>query len=159
MPAAIHVDAKCFRRSHIIESDFYIQFLISGQCSRLRSSPRRFVVFYIKSKSLAQHMQSIARRCAMKRFVLTVIVVSLFMSSQLWAGDRNLFGSSKSRHHSSHYTGGMMYSPPSSATTVRESQYKNGRYIGTSNRRMQFQHPGSITKTVVGSTVRSTGPH
>ncbi len=86
----------------------------------------------------------------MRRFVLAVIVVSLFMPSQLWAW--NLFGSSKSKPHSSHYTGRTMYPPPSSATTVRESQFRNGTYIGTSNRRMQFQHRGGITKTIVGST-------
>ena len=91
----------------------------------------------------------------MKRFVLAVMLVSLFMSSQVWAAGWNLFGSSKSKPHSSRYTGRPMYSPPSPATTVKKQQFKNGRYIGNSGT-IQFQHRGDITKTIVGSTVRST---
>lgn len=91
----------------------------------------------------------------MKRFVLAVMLVSVFLSSQLWAGGWNLFGSSKSKPHSSHHTGGTTFLPHSPATTVRQNQFKNGRYIGNSNT-IQFQHRGDITKTVVGSTVRST---
>ncbi|HME44159.1 MAG TPA: hypothetical protein VKF36_13795 [Syntrophorhabdales bacterium] len=91
----------------------------------------------------------------MKRFVLAMSLISLFMSSQLWAGGWNLFGSSKSKHQSSHHTGGTMYLPHSPATTVTQGQFKNGRYIRNSNT-IQFQHRGEITKTITGSTVRST---
>ena len=91
----------------------------------------------------------------MKRFVLAVMFLCLFLSSQLWAGGFNLFGSSKSRHHSSHHTGRTMFAPHIPATTVRQNQFENGRYIRNTNT-IQFQHRGDITKTIVGSTVRST---
>jgi len=91
----------------------------------------------------------------MKWFVLTVMLVSLFLSSQLWAGGSNLFGTSKSKHHSSDHGTGMLYMPQNFAPTIRGRQFNNGRYIRNPNT-TQFQHRGEITKTIVGSTVRST---
>ena len=91
----------------------------------------------------------------MKRFALAMSLISLFLSSQLWAGGWNLFGSSKSKHHSSHPTGTRMYLPHGPAPTVRQNQFKNGRYIPNSST-IQFQHRGETTKTITGSIVRST---
>ena len=92
----------------------------------------------------------------MKRFVLAVMLVSLFMSSQLWAEDWNLYGSSRSGQYPSQYTPGKTtYAPHSSATTIRKREY-NGRNIGNYLNRTGSRHRGSITKTIVGSKAPST---
>jgi len=88
----------------------------------------------------------------MKRFVLAVIFVSVFLSSQLWAGSSNFHGSSRSGHYSSQYTGRTTYTPHSSVTTTREKQYKNGRHLGTTNTRVESQRHGNTVRTTVRSS-------
>jgi hypothetical protein len=150
--------------------------VISGRYSWLHSSPRMIHLILHKirsaymansliSKVIAQVLLKLwclwprtvltdmqSRGCAMKRFVFAVILVSVFMSSQLWAGNTTFHGSSRSGHSSTQYTGRTTYTPHSSVTTTRENRYKNGRYLGTTNTRIESQRHGNTVRTTVRSS-------